>query len=364
MKKIILILTLLVSLKSFAATIQDYYQAEVQTYQKGLYDQAVQYGRYVVQNDPQNWQAYQVLCSAYYKLGNNAKAQEASGQSLKIHPDNPGLQKFDQYLQTTLNPGPPAVPGADTAPKTKPSTDFLSLRVFTLRAETSFPDLQENAETLSKEAAQAQLSDTSTSFRATVPTASGEVVAEPDLWLDKEWQVGIPLSFYDITAATVTQSSNSQGTVGASFSPTVFSVGLNGRYMLRAGGFQFDASAGPLLAFMGLDYAGQSGTSTFSGNFSATAFGFQAELGASMEFFDLFTIGPTASYQMASASGFRGTVGGTGIPSVTGTWEMVPGPQGNGLTILPDGTSAPSGSRPFTMDISGLRYGAQMTVFF
>jgi hypothetical protein len=222
----------------------------------------------------------------------------------------------------------------------------------------------EVSETLSNQAAQAQLSDTSTRFYADVPTTSGVVVAEPDLWLDKDWQVGIPLSFYNIAGATVTQSSNSQGTISASFNPTVLSVGLNGRYMLRAGGFQFDASAGPMMAFMGLDYSGKSGSAVYSGNFSTTAFGLQAQVGASMEFFDLFTIGPTASYQMASASGFHGSVSGSGLPSITGTWEMVPGPEGTGLTILPDGSSAPSGSRPFTMDISGIRYGAQMTVFF
>ena len=371
MKKTVLILAFLVSLKSLAATAGDNYHNAVQAYQQGLYTQGAQYCQAALQEDPQNWRAYQVLCSCDFKLGLNSQALAAADQSLKIQPSNPPLQKFEAYLQS-LQPAPtlpaPALPVAAglaiAKPAGPPPPGLFSLRVFTLISKTSFPDLVENANTLQAQAAQAQALDTSTRFSAQYPTDSGVEMIEPTLWLNQSWQVGLPFSIYNISSAPVTQNSNSQGNTNASFNPTAFCVGLSGRYMLRAGGFQFDAAAGPMMAFMGLDYTGGDSAGSFSGNFSAAALGLEGQLSASLELFNLFTIGPTLGYQAASATGFHGSVSGAGIPSVSGTWEMVPGPSGTALTILPNGTSAPSGSRPFKMDISGLNYGCQLTMFF
>ncbi|HTC22018.1 MAG TPA: tetratricopeptide repeat protein [bacterium] len=89
---------LISNLPAWAFTPQDYYNAGVQYYHQKQYDKAVAYLKEAVTLDPQFWQAYQMLGTSYYQTGDLADAASAIQTSLKIHPDNPPLEKFAQEL--------------------------------------------------------------------------------------------------------------------------------------------------------------------------------------------------------------------------------------------------------------------------
>ncbi|HEY5039086.1 MAG TPA: tetratricopeptide repeat protein, partial [bacterium] len=90
----ILILCFGLSTSAWAVTAQEYYSTGNALYQQGKYLDAVKYYQAAIRKDPQNWQAYQGLGNANYKLGNTKKARTAYKRSLAIHPDNPDLRGF------------------------------------------------------------------------------------------------------------------------------------------------------------------------------------------------------------------------------------------------------------------------------
>jgi len=94
-----------VSAAAFAATSWEYYQAGTRLYNRHEYSQAAKYFQAAVQEDPNNWQAYQMLGMSDYALGDREGAKQAFDQSLRIHPDNPQLAKFDEKLSSGASPG-------------------------------------------------------------------------------------------------------------------------------------------------------------------------------------------------------------------------------------------------------------------
>jgi tetratricopeptide (TPR) repeat protein len=70
------------------------------------YSQAAQYFQAAIQQDPDNWQAYQGLGLCDYAQGDKAGAKQAFDQSLRIHPNNPQLARFDESLDSTSSPSP------------------------------------------------------------------------------------------------------------------------------------------------------------------------------------------------------------------------------------------------------------------
>jgi len=100
---------------SRAYTSDDYYQAGLSLYQQKNYPQAVSYFKAAIQMDPGNWQAFQVLGYCDYAVNDIPDAESAFDQSLKLNPNNPGLQSFDNNLRAQ-NPPLFAPVTAATAP--------------------------------------------------------------------------------------------------------------------------------------------------------------------------------------------------------------------------------------------------------
>lgn len=90
-----------------AFTADNYYNAGSQLYQKGQYDQAIQYCQAAVQINPGDWQAYQLMGYCYYSQKNNLQALQALDHSLQINPNNPALQTFDNQLRASAPSTPP-----------------------------------------------------------------------------------------------------------------------------------------------------------------------------------------------------------------------------------------------------------------
>ncbi|HJT23998.1 MAG TPA: tetratricopeptide repeat protein [bacterium] len=95
---------------AFAATSWEYYQAGMRLYNQHEYNEASRYFGAAVNQDPNNWQAYQGLGLCDYALGDKAGAKQAFDRSLTIHPDNPQLARFDESLDSAT--APPRSPSA------------------------------------------------------------------------------------------------------------------------------------------------------------------------------------------------------------------------------------------------------------
>lgn len=92
------VLGLFYATSAFAATSWEYYQAGMRLYNRHEYNEAAKYFQAAVQEDSNNWQAYQGLGMCDYALGDRTGAKGAFDQSLRIHPDNPQLAHFDESL--------------------------------------------------------------------------------------------------------------------------------------------------------------------------------------------------------------------------------------------------------------------------
>ena len=92
-------------------------------------------------------------------------------------------------------------------------------------------------------------------------------------------------------------------------------------------------------------------------------FGGQLQVGADYHIADGFSLSLFGGFQMATADSFKGKVT-SGNASANGQWMMVPLDAGLVLDFIQDGQTAPTGSRPFKMDLSGPFGGLLLSAFF
>ncbi len=265
----------------------------------------------------------------------------------------------------------PAVPSQDngalsavpSVERVKPDTVF-GLRVYTQCVLLNLADFVTGINTSAAYAQQAHQTDSTTTFSANYPVNGFNVVLEPTYRLDSHWEIGLPLSAFYSNSVSIIQYSQSQGPDDATYAISAFGAGLNLRYFLESGDLTFEFAGGPLIEPMTLQYTGVNTQGTVTGSTSAVGFGGQIQAGVDWHIAKGWSIGPLVGYQVVSASSFHGTVSGIGSSSTTGTWTMVPTSLGEAISLLPDGTTAPSGSRPLTVDLSGFTFGLQAAVDF
>ena len=99
---VVLFLTLL-PLFGYAQNSDDQYKEGLVAYKAKDWDSAVSIMNQVVQGDPSNWQAYQILSYSYFKKKDFEDSFQTSKESLKLNPDNPTLQKFVDRLKVKLS---------------------------------------------------------------------------------------------------------------------------------------------------------------------------------------------------------------------------------------------------------------------
>lgn len=76
------------------ASFDEYFNAGVEFYEAGQYEQAISYFEYCAQLDPNQFAVYQYLGNSYFSLGKNAEAIAAFEEALKINPDNQELKNW------------------------------------------------------------------------------------------------------------------------------------------------------------------------------------------------------------------------------------------------------------------------------
>lgn len=105
MKKIILLGLFVFALspsaaKAVNAQAQEYDELGMALYSRGLYAKSITYFQNAVQADPTDWQDYENLGNAYFKINDNADALNAYQKSLQINGNNDSLQVIVQNLQS------------------------------------------------------------------------------------------------------------------------------------------------------------------------------------------------------------------------------------------------------------------------
>ncbi len=104
----LLLLLLILPGMALAYTTDDYFHGALTYYQQRNYEQAIRYLKFVVQNDPNNWQAYQILGNCYHDLHDDVSALAAYDKSLAANPNNPGLKAYaDNLRAASPTPTPP-----------------------------------------------------------------------------------------------------------------------------------------------------------------------------------------------------------------------------------------------------------------
>jgi hypothetical protein len=91
----------------FSASSDDY-QTGLELYHQKQYKQSLVYFQLAVEDDSNNWQAYQAAGDVYKALGDSQTALVLWGKSLAIHPANPALN--ESVGQLSQHPESPAAP--------------------------------------------------------------------------------------------------------------------------------------------------------------------------------------------------------------------------------------------------------------
>ncbi len=117
MKKLLAVLVLcLFPFYGYGAAAADNFHVGVEQYQAGNWRNAIAYFKQVVQSNPGDWQAYQYMGYAYYRLNDTQKCLSNCESSLDINPNNPKLQAFVDKLKAVSMPAPEIEAAPDNPP--------------------------------------------------------------------------------------------------------------------------------------------------------------------------------------------------------------------------------------------------------
>jgi len=115
-KILLLVLSVLLLAPALAqaanAQAQEYDELGMSLYRQGLYAKAITYFQNAVQADPTDWEGYENLGNAYFKINDNADALSAYQKSLQVNPNNSTLENIVQNMQG--NTAPAAAANAPT----------------------------------------------------------------------------------------------------------------------------------------------------------------------------------------------------------------------------------------------------------
>src|ERR1700722_1202696 len=106
--------------KAANAQAQEYDDLGLALYRQGLYAKSIPYFQNAVQADPTDWQGYENLGNAYFKINANPDALSAYQKSLQINPNNSTLENIVQTLQASATP---VAVNPNTAPAVAPGTN-------------------------------------------------------------------------------------------------------------------------------------------------------------------------------------------------------------------------------------------------
>lgn len=350
-------------------------------YQQKQYQAALPMFQQAVLENPNDARAYYYLGVCQSVTGDTKDAVVNLTRCDKLRP-NAAMESYLFQLREKLTPedqqwvdSQTTVPGTiSNAGVSAPKAD----KNFGIRLEPAFflaalGDFNMDAQTSQKATAQQQQSDPSLGYTAAIPSGYFGGGLEPVVKLGSSFEIGLPFAILPIgTITDTTQDANGYNAT-TQYNLSAFSIGLDGWYFIPLGKeFQLFACAGPLFVPISIAYTGTTTnpgiTSTQSGTFSSTGFGGQIQAGFDWHMGDTFVISPMVGYQWVTADAFQGTLSASPtVPSAAsgpGQLEVIPTSNGNAIEYLANNQTAPAGSRALQVDLSGLKAGLQISVYF
>ena len=342
-------------------------------YQQKQYDAAVSVFQEAVQSNPNDAKAYYYLGATQVALGSNREAVLNLTLSTRKNP-NPTLESYVTQLKGGLSNADKIwvedqlMSGAGNAGPKK-----LGLRLQPALAFLKLNDFLSAADTGKKTAAQNQA--TNYTFDSALPDNYVRVGLEPVVALSPSFEIGLPFAIAPLGNIKESASDNTGLNQTATYALSSFSAGLDLRFLVGPGPVKFFIGGGGILSPVSLNFTGNDSpggastiTTSYSGSFSAMAFGAQGQGGVEYRIGDSFGVALFGEYHTAAAEAFKGnlTISPTGSPTTTdpGQWVVYDTPNGPWIQFLKDGSTAPAGSRPLKVDLSGLAAGLQLSVFF
>jgi tetratricopeptide (TPR) repeat protein len=102
------------------AQAEEYDELGMSLYRQGLYAKATTYFQNAVQADPTDWEGYENLGNAYFKINDNADALSAYQKSLQLNPNNSTLENIVQSMQGNTAPASSSVEANPPANNNEP----------------------------------------------------------------------------------------------------------------------------------------------------------------------------------------------------------------------------------------------------
>ncbi len=281
---------------------------------------------------------------------------------------SPALQSYVDQLMARLSPADQqwvnaqlsAPPATAAAGNKNWAAHPFGVRLMPSFVLISMDSLNSEAQAGKSYAAYLQQTDYSIGFNASVPSGYANLTIEPFYKLGSDFELGLPICYGMLGSfnegLTSSLSNSSQGTT-VNFS--AFSVGLEGRYYFSSAPMRFFIAGGPMVIPISLSSPSSAGTTSISP--SAMGIGAEIQLGMDYSLGDFISVGPFLGYQYADVSGFTATVGGQ-----SAEMYLITNPGTNEWPIITYGSvgSAPSGTKPFDIDLSGLFFGLEFSASF
>lgn len=350
------------------APAEDSFAQGTALFQQKQYAQAIPLFQKATQENPKNANAYYYLGACQLQTGDMKDAAVALGISNKLNP-NPGVENYVNQIKARLSPDDQQwVDGQITASATASAAGIsapAASKNFGIRFEPAIvlvspADLNAEAQAGQAYAKNQQASDPTYTYSATVPSGYPNIAIEPVYKISPQFELGLPIALGLVGNFTESEGGASGGGITVTCALSAFSVGLNARYLMSLGkDMNLFVAGGPLI--VPVNIAGSSAATTTTVSVSGMGFGGQVQLGLDYHLGDTIVVGPFAGFQLASASGFTGTVQG-----FTGEAYIYTNPSPGQYPVITAGpaNSPPTGTRPLVIDLSGPFAGIQVSAFF
>ncbi|HUO56873.1 MAG TPA: tetratricopeptide repeat protein [bacterium] len=382
------------------ATTTGSFDQGVALYQQKQYAAAIPMFQQATRDNPNDSKAYYYLGVTQMMTGDMRDAALNLTLSDKKQP-NPSIEAYVTQLRARLTPedqqwvdgqvsASMTASGAAVSSGTSGKSKSLGFRLEPGISLLDLADFNTNAQTDTDAVSQLQSSYPDLSFSGSVPSGCVNIALEPVLRLSPNLELGVPLGYLAAGQANGKISNKSGEFISDSYDISAFEAGVNLRYLIGTGSIQPFVAAGALVAPININYSASANTTTVnyfananpvtysaSGNFTGMAIGGQIQGGVDWHLGDTFTVSPFVGYQLATANSFQSTISGSGanggqtaqLDVVSTTYGKVITPVSGGNLILPTnsslaGSAVPPDSKPLTVDLSGLKAGVQVSVFF
>jgi tetratricopeptide (TPR) repeat protein len=202
------------------------------------------------------------------------------------------------------------------------------------------------------------------SYNASEPNGSAYLGFEPVVNLENDIELGFIVAVEPVGTFNEQYSQNGSTTTN-SYTITAYELGLDLRWLIGEGPVKFFIAGGPLLVPISINYNSTVNDVPTTGNFSSWGFGGQLQLGVDFHVLGNISFGPVVTIQAMGANNFTGDlINNSNNLDVGAALYTLPNGQWPSIQPIPTGQTAPAGSNPTNVDLSGIVPGFHLSMFF